>query len=58
LQNKTTMAQLFDFVAKNLPKEFTNALPSRIESMTLQQNETKIFLLHDFSINELDLKPY
>jgi hypothetical protein len=58
LQNKNTMAQLFDFVAKYLPASFTATLPKRIESMTLQQNETKIVLLHDFSINELDLKPY
>jgi hypothetical protein len=39
LQNKTTMTQLFDFVAKNLPATFTATLPSRIENKILQQNQ-------------------
>jgi hypothetical protein len=42
-KNKITLPQLFDYVEKNLPKEFLEKLPEKIEEKTLNMNRKVVF---------------
>jgi hypothetical protein len=48
-KNKITMPQLFDFVEKNLPKEYLEKLPQMIEKKSLKMNERIIHIDNDFA---------
>lgn len=48
-KNKITMPQLFDYVEKNLPKEYLGKLPKTIEKKTLKMNEKIINIDTDFA---------
>lgn len=48
-KNKITMPQLFDYVEKNLPKEYLEKLPQMIEKKSLKINEKIINIDNDYA---------
>ncbi len=50
-KNKITMPQLFDYVEKNLPKEYLEKLPKMIEKKTLEINQKVVFDNHFLQYN-------